>query len=96
VPNASSVHAGQYHVYYKVIFQLTDVDISKRSQALPELLNIGFVCLDLLALGILAAPLLFGVEPQVLEQNDLAILCIVDNLLDFWSDRVWCESDFAT
>jgi hypothetical protein len=49
--------------------------------------------LCLLALGILAASLLFGVESQVLEQEDLAFLAVGNSLLDFGADTVRKEGD---
>lgn len=73
--------------------QLTDVDVTKSGQALAELLNLGLVGLDLLALRVLAAALLLGVETQVLEENDTAVLGVVDGLLDLGADTVVGEGD---
>lgn len=69
--------------YRHEIYKRTDVNIAQRSQSLPEFLNLRLVCLDLLTLLILRASLLFNVESQVLEQNHLAVLCLVDSFLDF-------------
>lgn len=73
--------------------QLTDVNVTKSGQALAELVDLSFVGLDLLALGILAAALLLGVETQVLEENDAAIGGAVDDLLDLGADTVVGEGD---
>jgi len=73
--------------------QLTDVDVTKSGQALAELLNLGLVGLDLLALRVLAAALLLGVETQVLEENDTTVLGVVDGLLDLGADTVVGEGD---
>jgi len=61
---------------------LTDVNVTKSSQALPELLDLALVNLLLLALVILVAALLLGVEAQVLQQDDLAAARAVDGVLD--------------
>lgn len=71
----------------------TDVDVTEGSQALAELLDIGLVGLDLLALGILGGALLLGVEAQVLEQNNLATGGLVDGLLGLSTDTVISEGD---
>lgn len=70
---------------------LTDVDITKSSQSLAELLNLGLVDLLLLALLILVAALLLGMEAQVLKQDNLAVLGAVHGLLDLLADAVVCE-----
>jgi hypothetical protein len=71
----------------------TDVNVTEGSEALAERINIGLVGLDLLALGILGAALLLGVETQVLEQNDLAIGSLVHGLLGLGANAVLGESD---
>ena len=72
---------------------LTDVDITKGSQSLAELLNLGLVNLLLLAILILVAALLFSVEAQVLKEDDLSVLGAVHGLLDLLADAVVCECD---
>lgn len=74
---------------------LTDEDIRKLGKVGAELINALFRGLDLLSLGILAASLLLGVEAQVLQENNLAVLGVVDDLLNLWSDAVWSEGDAA-
>jgi hypothetical protein len=81
--------------FLKISMVLTDVNITESSQSLAELLDLGLVGLDLVALGILGASLLLGVEAQVLEKNDLAAGGLVDGLLDFLADAVLSEDDFA-
>lgn len=71
----------------------TDVNVTEGSEALAERINIGLVGLDLLALGILGATLLLGVETQVLEQNDLAVRSLVHGLLGLGANAVLGESD---
>jgi hypothetical protein len=71
---------------------LTDVDVTKSSQSLAELRNLLLVNLDLLALLVLVAALLLGVEAQVLEENDLAVASAVHGLLDLLADAVLGES----
>lgn len=71
----------------------TDVDVTEGSEALTELVDLGLVGLDLLALGILGATLLLGVETQVLEQDNLATAGLVDNLLRLGTDTVLSEDD---
>jgi hypothetical protein len=73
--------------------QLTDVDVTESGKALAELLNLGLVGLDLLALGVLAAALLLGVETQVLEEDNATVLGVVDSLLDLGTDTVVGEGD---
>jgi hypothetical protein len=72
---------------------LTDVDITKSSESLAELLNLSLVDLLLLALLILVAALLLSVEAEVLEKNDLSVLGAVYGLLDLLANAVVCESD---
>jgi hypothetical protein len=81
--------------FLKISMVLTDVNIAESSQSLAELLDLGLVGLDLVALGILGASLLLGVEAQVLEKNDLAAGRLVDGLLDFLADAVLSEDDIA-
>lgn len=71
----------------------TDVDVAQGGQAFPELVDGGLVSLDLLALSVLGAALLLGVETQVLEQDDLAVVGLVDRLLDLLADAVAGEDD---
>lgn len=71
----------------------TDVDVTKSSQALAELLNIGLVGLDLFAIGVLGGTFLFGVETQVLEQNNLAPGGVVDGLFSLGTNTVLGEDD---
>jgi hypothetical protein len=73
--------------------QLTDVNVTKSGETLAELVDLGLVGLDLLALRVLAAALLFGVETQVLEENDATVLGVVDGLLDLGADTVVGEGD---
>jgi hypothetical protein len=73
--------------------QLTDVDVTKSGEALAELVNLSLVGLDLLALRVLAAALLLGVETQVLEEDNATVLGVVDSLLDLGADAVVGEGD---
>lgn len=73
--------------------QLTDVDVTKSGETLAELLDLGLVGLDLLALRVLAAALFFGVETQVLEEDNATVLGVVDGLLDLGADTVVGEGD---
>jgi hypothetical protein len=73
--------------------QLTDVDVTKSGEALAELVNLSLVGLDLLALRVLAAALLLGVETQVLEEDNATVLGVVDSLLDLGADTVVGEGD---
>lgn len=74
---------------------LTDVDIAKGSKSLTELSNLLLVGLDLVALFVLGATLLLGVEAQVLKKDDLAARGLVDGLLNVFADRVIGEDDVA-
>ena len=49
--------------------------------------------LDLFTLAILGATLLLGVESEVLEEEDLAVLAVLDGLLGLGTDTVREESD---
>lgn len=71
----------------------TDEDVTESGETLPKLLDISLVGLDLLALGVLAASLLFGVESQVLEQHNAAVGGRVDGLLNLGTDTVAGEGD---
>jgi hypothetical protein len=62
--------------------QLTDVDVTKSGEALAELVNLSLVGLDLLALRVLAAALLLGVETQVLEEDNATVVGEGDLLAD--------------
>lgn len=75
---------------------LTDIDISESGQTLPELIHLGLISLHLLALGILGAALLLGVESQVLEQDHLSVLCLVHGLLDLLAHAVLGEDDLLS
>lgn len=72
---------------------LTDVDVTQGSQALAELGNLLLVGLDLLALLVLVATFLLGVETQVLKQNDLTARGLVDGLLHLLANTVLSEDD---
>jgi hypothetical protein len=72
---------------------LTDVNITKSSQSLAELLSLGLIDLLLLALLVLVAALLLSVEAEVLKKDDLSVLGVVDGLLDLLADAVICESN---
>lgn len=49
--------------------------------------------LNLLPLGILARPLLLGMEPQVFQQKDLPVFTVLDGLLGLFAYTVGQESD---
>jgi hypothetical protein len=72
---------------------LTDEHIPQSRQTFPELLDCAFVCLDLLALRILAAALLFCMKAQILKQNHLATCCIVDRLFNLFPNAIGGECD---
>lgn len=72
---------------------LTDVDVTELGETLAELLNLGLVGLDLVALGIGALALFFDVETEVLEENNLAVVGLVDDLLNLGADAVGGEGD---
>ncbi|KAI6777240.1 hypothetical protein HG530_001185 [Fusarium avenaceum] len=72
---------------------LTDVNVAKSGQALAESLNLSLVGLGLVALLILGGALLLNVESEVLEEDDRAILSLVDDLLDLGADAVRGEGD---
>lgn len=74
-------------------FIRTNVNITKSSQALAELSNLGSVGLDLLALGILGATLLLGVETQVLKKDNLASGGLVNGLLNLGANAVLGEDN---
>lgn len=69
----------------------TDVNVTEGSEALAEGIDISLVGLDLLALSILGATLLLGVETQVLEQDDLTIGSVVHGLLGLGANTVLSE-----
>jgi hypothetical protein len=96
VPKASSVR-GVVSIDTKfeshITGILTDVDVTQGGQALAELSDLGGVGLDLLALGILGGALLLDVETQVLQQDNLAVLGLVDDGLDLGADAVRGELD---
>lgn len=101
VPKASSnyVLESPRHSQVKWVVEieviLTDKDIRKPGETLTELGNGLWRSLDLLSVGVLAASLLLGVEAQVLQENHLAVLGVVHNLLNLWSNAVWSEGDAA-
>jgi hypothetical protein len=70
---------------------LTDVDVTKSSQALPELLDLALLNLLFLAFIVLVAALLLGVETQVLQKDDLTIASAIDGVLNRLADAVVCE-----
>ena len=72
---------------------VVDEDVAERGEALAELLDIGLVGLDLVALSILAATLLLSVEAQVLEKHNSAVGGLVDGLLSSLTDTVVGEGD---
>lgn len=71
----------------------TDVDVTEGSQAFAELSNLLLVGLDLLALGVLGAALLLGMETQVLQQHDLAARGLVDRFLNLGANAVLSEDN---
>jgi hypothetical protein len=73
---------------------VVDEDVAESGEALAELLDGGLVGLDLVAVGVLAAALLLGVEAQVLEEHDAAVGGAVDGLLGGLADAVVGERDF--
>jgi len=72
---------------------VVDEHVTERGEALAELLDIRLIGLDLFALGVLAAALLFGVEAQVLEEHNAAVGGFVDGLLGSFADAVIGEGD---
>lgn len=72
---------------------LTDVDITKSSQALAELLNSGLISLSLVSILVLSAALLLNMEAQVLKQNNGTILSLVHDLLNLRADTVRGEGN---
>lgn len=73
--------------------KLTDVNIAELGEVLAELLNLGLVGLDLVALGIGALALLLNVEAEVLKENNFTVVGLVDNLLNLGTDAVGGEGD---
>ncbi|KAK5635324.1 hypothetical protein RRF57_011036 [Xylaria bambusicola] len=67
--------------------------VTKGSQAFAELVNLGLVGLDLLALAVLGRAFFLGVETQVLKENDLAVVGLVYDSLDLRTDAVGGELD---
>lgn len=72
---------------------VVDVDISELGEGSTELLDGLGVGLGLLALGILRGSLLLGVEAEVLQEDNLAVLGLGDVLLGLLSDAVLEEGD---
>lgn len=72
---------------------LTDVDITELGEALAELVNLGLVGLDLVALGIGALALLLNVEAEVLKEDNSAVVGLVDDLLNLGADAVVGKGD---
>lgn len=74
-------------------WKLTDVDITQRRQSLPELSNLLWGGLGLLAVLVLGGSLLLDVESQVLQQHDAAALGLVDDGLDLGAHTVRRDCD---
>jgi hypothetical protein len=72
---------------------VVDVDITKSGQTLAESLNLSLVGLGLVAILVLGRALLLNVESEVLEEDDRAILGLVDDLLDLGADTVGGEGN---
>lgn len=72
---------------------LTDKDVAERGETLAELVHLGLVGLDLVAVLVDTLALLLDVEAEVLEENHAAVVGLVDNLLDLGADRVGREGD---
>lgn len=68
--------------------KLTDEDVAEFCQPLAELLHLGLVGLDLVPVGIGALALLLNVEAQILEEDNLAVVGLVDDLLHLRADAV--------
>ena len=73
--------------------KLTDVDITELGKALAELVNLGLVGLDLVALGIGALALLLDVEAEVLKEDNGAVVGLVDDLLNLGANAVVGKGD---
>ena len=71
----------------------TDINVAQSGEPLAELLYLLLIGLDLLALGVLVAALLLCMEPEVLQQDDLAILGRIDRILHLLADAVVGEGD---
>jgi len=61
---------------------LTDKDVAERGESLAELVHLGLVGLDLVAILVDTLALLLDVEAEVLEENNTTVVRLVDNLLD--------------
>lgn len=72
---------------------LTNKNITKSSQALAELLNLGLVSLGLVAILILGAALFLNVESQVLQEDNSTAVGLVDNGLDLGANTVRGKGD---
>jgi hypothetical protein len=72
---------------------VVDVDITKSGQTLAESLNLSLIGLGLVAILVLGRALLLNVESEVLEEDDRAILGLVDDLLDLGADTVGGEGN---
>jgi hypothetical protein len=72
---------------------VVDVNVAKLGEARTELLDLLRVSLGLLALLVLARTLLLDVEPQVLKEEDAALLGLSDGLLRLGTDAVREEGD---
>jgi hypothetical protein len=72
---------------------VVDVDVTKSGQALAESLNLSLVGLGLVAVLVLGRAFLLNVESEVLEEDDRAILSLVDDLLDLRTDTIGGEGD---
>jgi len=72
---------------------IIDKDVAERGEALAELFNLGLVGLDLVAVLVDTFALLLDVEAEVLEENNTAVVGLVNKLLDLGADRVGGEGD---
>lgn len=72
-----------------------DVDVAEGGQALAELLDLGLVGLDLVALLVFSGTLFFDVEAKVLEKDDGALRSLVDGLFDIRSNALGDELNLA-
>ena len=72
---------------------LTDKDVAERGESLAELVHLGLVGLDLVAVLVDALALLLDVEAEVLEEDNTAIVGLIHDLLDLGADRVGGKGD---
>lgn len=71
----------------------TNVNVTKSSQALAELFNLGLVSLGLVAILILGAALLFNMESQILKENNSTAIGLVNDGLDLGANAVGGKCD---